>query len=129
MSQKNQEWLRQAYYDMESANVMFQGGRYFYAVFMCHLSIEKGLKGIFQQKTGELPPKTHNLLYFVDKLKLIPPTHVSDFITILNRVSVTTRYPDDLDELLKEFPKNKVQDLLNLGKEALDWIKESSLKS
>jgi len=24
---------------------MYEGGRYFYAVFMCHLSVEKALKG------------------------------------------------------------------------------------
>jgi len=26
---------------------MFSSGRYFYAVFMCHLSIEKSLKGLY----------------------------------------------------------------------------------
>lgn len=39
-----QEWLRQSLYDMKTAEAMFIGKRYIYAVFMCHLSIEKVLK-------------------------------------------------------------------------------------
>jgi len=45
MRDKPQEWLKQADYDMDTAEFMFAGGRYFYAVFMCHLSIEKASKG------------------------------------------------------------------------------------
>ena len=52
MSKTPEEWLRQAEYDMDTATYMFDGGRYFYMVFMCHLSIEKALKGLYQKKTG-----------------------------------------------------------------------------
>ena len=45
MSDKYKEWLKQADYDMDTADAMHSSGRYFYAVFMCHLSIEKALKG------------------------------------------------------------------------------------
>lgn len=41
------EWLIQAEYDLDSAKAMYETGRYFYAVFMIHLAIEKGLKGLF----------------------------------------------------------------------------------
>lgn len=41
MENNYQEWLKQADYDMETADIMFANGRYFYAVFMCHLAIEK----------------------------------------------------------------------------------------
>lgn len=47
MSDKYKEWLRQADYDMETAEAMFESGRYIYAVFMCHLSLEKALKGLY----------------------------------------------------------------------------------
>ncbi|MDI7258385.1 MAG: HEPN domain-containing protein [Thermodesulfobacteriota bacterium] len=68
-----QEWFKQADYDMETADFMFNGGRYFYAVFMCHLSIEKALKGLYAQKLNEVPPKIHNLLYLVEKMRLNLP--------------------------------------------------------
>ena len=70
MEDKSREWLRQAEYDMNTAEFMFGGGRYFYAVFMCHLSIEKVLKGLYYEKRKELPPKVHNLLYLFTRLWL-----------------------------------------------------------
>ena len=67
MSEKYEEWLKQADYDMDTADAMFRSGRYFYAVFMCHLSIEKSLKGLYSKELAEVPPKTHNLLYLLKK--------------------------------------------------------------
>ena len=61
------EWLTQANYDMDTAAYMFKGGRYMYTVFMCHLSLEKALKGHYAEKLGKEPPKTHNLLYLIEK--------------------------------------------------------------
>ena len=68
MSEKHEEWLKQADYDMDTADVMFSSGRYFYAVFMCHLSIEKSLKGLYSKKLHEVPSKTHNLIYLLNKI-------------------------------------------------------------
>ncbi|MHC4882584.1 MAG: HEPN domain-containing protein [Planctomycetota bacterium] len=67
MNQKYFEWLKQADYDMETAEFMYGGKRYFYAVFMCHQSIEKALKGLFQKTLQSVPPKTHNLIFLLDK--------------------------------------------------------------
>lgn len=41
-----EEWLKQADYDMETAEIMREKGRNFYAVFMCHQALEKALKGL-----------------------------------------------------------------------------------
>jgi HEPN domain-containing protein len=62
------EWFKQADYDMDTAEFMFSGERYFYSVFMCHLSIEKALKGLYIRKFKDAPPKTHNLLYISKEL-------------------------------------------------------------
>ena len=67
MDKKILEWLKQADYDMDTAEFMCRGGRYFYAVFMCHLAIEKALKGLYQRNLQETPPKTHNLIYLLSK--------------------------------------------------------------
>jgi len=42
-----QEWFRQAQYDLKSSEVMFNSKRYIHTIFMCHLSIEKALKGLY----------------------------------------------------------------------------------
>jgi len=45
----SKEWLKQSDYDFETAKAMFKAGRYIYAVFMCHLSVEKALKALYVQ--------------------------------------------------------------------------------
>lgn len=122
-TKKPQEWLRQASYDMKTADAMLTSKRYIYAVFMCHLAIEKALKGLFTLKLDEVPPKTHNLIYLVEKIQLELPEKLYDFIFTLNGLSVPTRYPDDLQKLLKDHNKQKTEKVLEQGKEALKWLK------
>lgn len=122
MAQAPEEWLKQADYDMDTADYMFRGGRYMYAVFMCHLSLEKALKGLYAEKLGKEPPKTHNLLYLLEKMKLRLPEDLFDFISTLNRVSVPTRYPDDLQRILKDYDKKKTKEVLDQSKQVLQWL-------
>jgi len=61
MAKDQNEWFRQSDYDIATAQALTDSGRYIYAVFMCHLSIEKALKGHYYKKFGEQAPKTHNL--------------------------------------------------------------------
>lgn len=122
-----EEWIKQADYDMDTAEVMFAGKKYFYAVFMSHLAVEKALKGLYAKKLKKVPPKTHNLLYFVESIKLVGLSEeMYDFVFTLNRVSVPTRYPDDLDKLLKEYDKEKARETIEKSKELLKWLKEKS---
>jgi HEPN domain-containing protein len=122
MAKPTEEWLTQANYDMDTADYMFRGGRYMYAVFMCHLSLEKALKGRYAEKLGKEPPKTHNLLYLLEKMKLTLPEALFDFISTLNRVSVPTRYPDDLQRILKDYDKKKTKEVLDQSKQVLQWL-------
>ncbi len=76
MTQTPEEWLRQADYDMDTADYMFAGARYFYAVFMCHLSIEKATKGLFRKQLGREPPRVHNLIYLLKQIGCKPPDSI-----------------------------------------------------
>lgn len=123
MKNKFQEWFRQADYDMDTADAMFASGRYFYAVFMCHLSLEKALKGLIAKRLDELPPKTHNLLYLLNMLALQPPSDLERFIARLNTASVATRYPDDLAKMQAAYTENVTKELIMKSKEVLEWAK------
>jgi HEPN domain-containing protein len=118
-----QEWLRQSSYDMKTAEAMFKSKRYIYAVFMCHLSIEKVLKGLYTQNLEDTPPKSHNLIFLIEKIKLELPEDIYDFVFMLNGMSVPTRYPDDLQNLLKVYNKAKTRKVLDRAKEVLKWLK------
>src|SRR4030042_6176672 len=65
MERRTEEWLRQSEYDMETADYLYRGGRYMYAVFMCHLAIEKALKGLYFERLRQVPPKSPHLLFLL----------------------------------------------------------------
>ncbi|MEW6327243.1 MAG: HEPN domain-containing protein [Thermodesulfobacteriota bacterium] len=123
MGKKPLEWFKQADYDIKTAEIMFDNRRYIYAVFMCHLAIEKALKGLYTQKLNEIPPKTHNLIFLVEKIKFNLSEEQYDFISTLNGVSIPTRYPDDLQRMQKDYTKGKARLLLEKSKGALKWLR------
>jgi HEPN domain-containing protein len=123
MEKRSEEWLAQSDYDMDTAEYMLSGGRNIYAVFMCHLSIEKALKGLFYEKTKLIPPKSHNLIYLLNQIGIKPPAEQGKFIVKLNEVSIPTRYPENLERLQKLYGEAVVKDILMRGKEIVEWIK------
>jgi HEPN domain-containing protein len=123
MEQRTTEWLIQSEYDMDTAEFMQAGGRYIYAVFMCHLSIEKALKGLYYEKYRLVPPKSHNLIYLFNKIGIKPPEEHGRFIVRLNEASIPTRYPENLQKLQKLYNESVVKDFLASGKEIITWIK------
>lgn len=108
---------------MDTAEFMHSGGRYFYSVFMCHLAIEKALKGLYQHKLGQIPPKTHNLVYLLACLKLRPEEKTGTFMVKLNEANIATRYPEDLAKLQKNYTAEVCADILTRARETLQWIK------
>ena len=64
---KYKEWYYQSDYDLETADDMFKSGRTIYCIFMCHLSLEKALKGLYIKRTGKFPIKSHSLVFFIEK--------------------------------------------------------------
>ena len=52
MRPETQAWVEDAEYDLQSAKAMLDSGRYFFVVFMCHLTIEKLLKSVIIERQG-----------------------------------------------------------------------------
>ena len=124
MVKDSQEWLNQADYDFQTAEYMYNGKRYLYAVFMAHLAIEKSLKGIYQKKLNEIPPRTHSLIQFVNKTQLTPPEKIGEFLVRIDQASVATRYPEDLSKLQSVYTQQTVKEILSQTKDVLEWAKK-----
>ena len=104
-------WLDSADYDLETAEHMFQTGRYIYTVFMYHLALEKALKAKVQEVTGTTPPKTHNLMHLVDLALLSPDQEMGKYLSKLSNLSIPTRYPEDFQKLVEAFTKEKTDEV------------------
>ena len=127
MEKQTEEWFRQADYDMDTADFMYKGGRYIYAVFMCHLAVEKALKGLYYEKIRDIPPKSHNLVSLLNKTGIKPPEASGKFLVRLSQASIPTRYPENLARMQHAYTENIVRDILTSGNEVITWIKNQSL--
>lgn len=124
MNKNIANWIKSSNYDLKTAEHMFKTGRYVYVLFMCHLSVEKLLKGLYEATLEKVAPKTHNLIYLSKAIGLnITESHL-ETLESLNDLSVVTRYPEDIDEMVKAFKKDKVREYLKRTKELIKWLKK-----
>ncbi len=123
MEKRTKEWMKQADYDMDTAVYMHTGDRHMYAVLMCHLAIEKALKGLYYEKLREIPPKSHNLIYLLNEIGIKPPEKPGKFIVKLSEASIPIRYPENLAKIQQLYNEVEVKGILAKGKELVIWIK------
>jgi len=124
MNRETQNWIAMSDYDLETARHMLASGRYLYVVFMCHLALEKMLKAHVAEVTQSIPAKTHDLIYLVKKSGLeLPQTHL-EFVGKINNASIPTRYPEDLQRMVEQYPEFIVRDYLHETEEVIGWLKQ-----
>ena len=123
MRKDTKNWVALTDYDIETALHMLATERYLYVIFLCHLALEKILKAHVAEVIQDVPIKTHDLIYLVKKCELEVPEKYLDFIGKINTASIPTRYPDDLQRSLKEYPKSVAKDYLSQTTEIVEWLK------
>ncbi len=119
-----QNWVALAEYDLETAVHMLETGRYLYVVFLCHLALEKMLKAHVTEATQTIPVKTHDLIYLVKKSGLEISREHLEFIGKINTASIPTRYPEDLQRAVSEYPKSVAKEYLRQTQEISQWLKQ-----
>lgn len=125
MLKSTENWIKTSEYDIKTALAMLKAGRYIYVIFMCHLSLEKILKAIINEKIKKMPPKTHSLLYLVELTDMKLPEKYKDLVADLNLLSVPTRYPEDINKLSKQFDKKNTSDIYSKTKRLILWVKQN----
>jgi len=124
MNREVQNWVECAHYDLQTARDLLGAGRYLYVVFMCHLAVEKALKAHVANVTGEVPPRTHDLIYLLEQAQLeVPPAHL-EFIGKVNLASVPTWYPNDLRRALSDWSEALAREYFERSREIVEWLTE-----
>jgi len=119
-------WIELSEYDLETAAVMLNTGRYLYVGFMCHQVIEKIFKALYSKLNEDTPPFSHKLVYlakqgnFYDNLS----EEQKVFIDQMEPLNIKTRYPDYKKELAKQLNKEKCLEILEKTKTLQLWMKE-----
>jgi len=119
-SKQIEYWTTGALSNIETAEILITGKKYFEGLFYCHLTIEKILKALVVKNIIQLAPKSHNLNYLT-KLANIKVTKEQElFMAVLMKYQLEGRYPE-------YFPKAPtfeiVNEYLTKSKELLECLK------
>jgi HEPN domain-containing protein len=126
MFDQTEYWYKESFESYDTAKVLSANKKYLESAFFCHLSIEKMLKAHIAKKTGELPPKSHNLLYLIEQtdLKVSLNDDQLDFFSNLTLYQLEGRYPGDRTLLYKQTTVTEFEQILKRTGVELKWLKQ-----
>lgn len=114
-------WTKGADDDLLTAELLIREKRILHGLFFCHLVIEKAIKAHVVETSGEVAPRSHNLIYLSEKTDLVFDNETEIFMGILMKYQLQGRYPD-YDPVLPDILK--VNEYFEKTKTLLQWLKE-----
>ncbi|MEA3364831.1 MAG: HEPN domain-containing protein [Candidatus Hydrogenedentes bacterium] len=114
-------WRKGAEEEWEVAEDLFRAKRYRHALFFGHLAIEKNREGIVTRETGQVPPKTHNLLRLLDLSGLQGTQEQKATMRRLNMYQLEGRYPGEISGA--ELGREQASELMEETRRVLEWLK------
>lgn len=117
-------WFSMADYDIKTAQSMFDAKRYPYALFMCHLSIEKLLKAIIVKQIKEHAPYTHNLIELGKNTQINFKEEQKILLADLKEFNLEARYPEWKKDFYKKANRKYTEKYLIETKALFIWLKK-----
>lgn len=117
-----EQWTERAQYDLETARAMLQAGRYLYVVFCCQQAVEKALKGLIVLRTGETPPRLHNLPQLARKAGLQVDPERAELLRVLTNAYILSRYPEPPGGPGGSLTHAAAAELLSQTEDTSEWI-------
>jgi HEPN domain-containing protein len=81
------------------------------------------LKALVYEVTVEPVPRSHDLILLLRRCGINPESLQLEFIGKLNNASIPTRYPVDIQQAIKDYPKEITQQYLTQTEEIVIWLK------
>lgn len=118
-------WIDLADYDIETAEILYNGGRWLYVAFMCHQAIEKTLKAYWCDTLHTDPPFIHNLNRLVENTGLDKEMTDAqlDIVETLVPMNIQARYPEYKEQLARMLSKERCRTIIDETKQLQQWIK------
>ncbi len=125
MKPEAKNWLKIARYDLKAAKDNFKTQNYLKVIEACHSSLEKLLKGIIVEHVKLTPPKIHDLLKLTS-IALIKnlQEETKKVINKLNELYITTRYPENFEEIVSYLSKDKTNEILKNTERIFKWLEK-----
>lgn len=119
-------WFEQSKEELSTAQVCFDGGKWFATAFWCQQSAEKALKALYMLKKKESAGTTHSLTFLGRELGI--PHDYWPLLRELTKEYYMSRYPDaSQDTPYLTYTKADAEHYLNICAKLIKWA-ESQLQ-
>ena len=105
--------------DIAAAETLMEKGHLRHALFFAHLAIEKILKAHVTRKTGDVPPRIHNLVRLAEMAEVALDPKRADFLRRFNLYQLEGRYPEMFEARLDAETANE---RLASAREMVEWL-------
>jgi len=92
-------WRQSGQKDFEVAGIIMEKGHFLHAMFFAELALEKMLKAHVVAATGEVPPKSHDLLRLAGLALIALSDEKRLFLARMQQYCLEGRYPENLDAM------------------------------
>jgi HEPN domain-containing protein len=116
------QWAERAQYDLDTADAMCKAERYLYVLFCCQQAMEKALKAVIVRRTGELPPRIHNLLRLAEVAKIESDNERMRFLGELSGYYIQSRYPEEIRAAGSTIGRELAQQVLGKTEQMTEWV-------
>jgi HEPN domain-containing protein len=118
-----EHWIERSQYDLDTAKVMLDTGRYLYVSYMCQQTVEKILKAIIAHQGKESFP-IHNLnrLAEISAISSELSSEQFNFLAELTPYNIEARYGDYKEKLSEIIDEQKAQQVYKETLEIHKWL-------
>ena len=117
-----QFWKQGAREALETAEILYKNDRYDYALFFCHLSLEKILKSRIIRQSSEHAPRSHDLLFLCGIAKVDLDKTREDNLREIGDFNIEGRYAEEKLLLYKKATKEYTIQWFETTKELFIWL-------
>jgi HEPN domain-containing protein len=117
-----QQWAERARYDLDTARAMLDTGRYLYVLFCCQQAVEKMLKAVIAERSGQCPPRLHNLLRLAEQAGVTLDQSQTVLMEDLSRYYIQSRYPEEIPALSRGLDRQRGEQVLGQTEGVLQWL-------
>ena len=114
-------WTEGSEEDLSAAESLLEKGHLRHGLFFAHLALEKMLKALVVQRTGQSPPKIHNLIRLAALADVKLDQERDDCLREFGVYQLEGRYPDSQQLLLSD---QEAREELKRAQEMLAWLKQ-----
>lgn len=121
MREETTEWLQSATEDLDAALVLFEAGQYHAMAQHAQQAVEKALKSLLIEQTGELPTRTHDLRRIGTEVG-VPPDMLARLVE-LYAYYLAGRYPGTAHGEAQERARDEADAGLTTARDTLAWAR------